>query len=101
MARFDFYEYNPKHTPYVLDIQADDFEDLKTRIIIPMRPVGAKDKENLSKIRPVITYKNKKYALIVPEMGSLLVSSMGKKIGNLKEHHHTIVDSIDFLLQGF
>ncbi len=101
MARFDFYEYNPAHTPYVLDVQADFFEHLKTRIVIPLRPYSKNSKESGDRLKPTVTIKGKKYLLMTPDMASIHISNLGKKAGSLKDDHFTIIDSIDFLLQGF
>lgn len=101
MARFDVYEYNPAHTPYVLDVQADILEHLHTRIVVPLLPLSKANREEYPLLKPVISFKKRNFVLMTSDMGSIHVSSLGKKAGNLHDNHYTIVDAIDFLLQGF
>jgi len=101
MPRFDVYELSVKGNPYVVDVQADALDFLETRMIIPLVPIKIHPKGLFSRLTPIIKIDKKKYVLMTPNMGPQETSRLKKKIGNLSDYHHDIVDSIDFLLQGF
>jgi toxin CcdB len=100
MARFDVYQYS-NAVPLVLDVQAKLLSDLKTRVVVPLLPYSQAKKEELPRLKPVLTVKGKEYVMMTTDIGTLKVSDLGKVIANLEEERYAIIGAIDFLFQGF
>jgi len=100
MARFDVYRYSSE-VPFVIDVQADLLDDLKTRVVIPLLPQAQARREILPRLKPLIKVNGKNYVLITTDIGALRVSDLGECIANAEDQRQIIVDAVDFLLQGF
>lgn len=100
MARFDVYQYS-NAVPLVLDVQAGLLSDLKTRVVVPLLPYAKAKREELPRLKPVLTVKGKDYVMMTTDIGTLKLSDLGKLIDNLEGDRYTIVAALDFLFQGF
>ncbi len=100
MARFDVYHYSKK-VPLVIDVQADLLAELRTRVVIPLLPQAQAKQEELPRLKPVIRVKGKKYILMTTDIGTLRVADLKEPVDNVEDQRQTIVDALDFLLQGF
>jgi toxin CcdB len=82
MARFDVYA-NPGSksdtTPYLLDVPSNLLDDLKSRMVIPLRSRKHFPKVKLSPhLTPVFTIKGHDYLLETPKMGAVPVRTLKK-----------------------
>ncbi len=100
MARFDVYHL-PEVDQYVLDVQADILDELRTRVVIPLSPRKAAEKELMAKLRPIVQIGDQQYSLNTMEIAAIPCALLGEQIANLEDQSRAIVDGIDFLLQGF
>ena len=104
MAQFDIYENRDTDTleeiPYLVDIQHDLHQHLKTRMMIPLVCVEAQRAE-ITKLCPVFTIQGKKVFASIPEMAAYPVSETGSKVTNLISERAALFAAIDFLMHGF
>lgn len=101
MARFDVYQQSER-VPFLLDIQANLFADLNTRTVIPLLPQARGGKnEALPRLKPLLTVKGKSYVMVTTDITTVRVAILGKFIENVEGQRQTIIDAVDFLLQGF
>jgi toxin CcdB len=101
LARFDVYTYGQSDIDFLVDVQADMLSNLETRLVIPLVRHKKFKSEGFIKLKPTIIFLNRKFTLITPDMASVTLSKLGKLRGNIAHNHHEIIDSIDFLIQGF
>ena len=97
MARFDVYEYSDD-VPLLLDVQADLFSTLKTRVVVPLLPNAS---TKLARLNPTITVQGKAYVLMTTDIAALPTGSLGTVIANVEDQRQVVIDALDFLLQGF
>lgn len=104
MAQLDVYENIDKETseeiPYLVDIQHDLHQNLKTRMMIPLVTVEAQ-KAEIRKLCPVFTILDRKVFASIPEMAAYPLSETGIKIASLNSERAVLFDAIDFLMHGF
>lgn len=99
MARFDVYKVNPlSSVPLVLDVQADLLSDLQTRVVIPLEPHKATKRPTQPRLEPVLQIGGRKYVLMAADIRTV---QLADPVANLDNQRTTIIDAIDFLLQGF
>ncbi len=101
MARFDVHPFGLYGADYLLNVQADIFDMLETRICIPLVAIKSAKNQQYAKLKPVLKIAGKNFVMITTDMAAIDIQILKKPIANLEEQRHTIVDSIDFLLQGF
>ena len=103
MARFDVFRNGNKATrdefPYLLDVQADLFENLSTRMVVPLMTRAAV-RSPMTRLNPAFTIEGKTVIMATTDMAGGPVSVLGPKIASLTKEAATIVGAIDFLLTG-
>lgn len=100
MARFDVYAVNGP-VGLVLDVQADVLSRLHTRVVIPLIPTTAAQPQPVTQLRPIVRIGGSDYVLSTSEIAAVPCSTLRERVANLENQHLIIVNSIDFLLQGF
>lgn len=98
MAKYDVYS-NPGGG-YVLDVQADLLDELKTRIVIPLiikalAPIPAKQ------LNPSFEIEGGEYVLVTQFMAAIPVSVLKNPVTNLSNSHDEIVSAVDMAFHGF
>lgn len=104
MAQFDVYENpNPetKHSiPYLLDVQADLFDNLATRVVVPLITVSAMGKA-AEHLNPQFTINRTSVVMSTAELAGVNLHVLGRKVCSLKEQRNEIIAALDFLFTGF
>ena len=104
MAQLDIYANRDKDTleeiPFLLDVQHEIHQGLKTRMVVPLVCTEAQHTE-IAKLCPVFTIQGKKVFASIPEMAAYPVSEIGSKVANLDSERTLLFDAIDFLMHGF
>jgi len=98
MARYDVYS-NPGGG-YVLDVQADLLDELKTRIVVPLiikalAPIPAK------RLNPSFEIEEEEYVLVTQFMAAIPVSVLKNPVTSLSDSHAEIVSALDMAFHGF
>lgn len=99
MARYDLYP-NPFGEGYLLDVQSNLLDELSTRVVVPVVPIGKGDKV-VRRLNPSFVVDGKSYALFTHHIGSISVSQLGSPKMNLLDRHDDVVKAFDMLFHGF
>jgi len=100
MARFDVYAFG-HGVPYVVDVQADIFSDIGSRVVIPLIPGALARSETMPRLKPTLQLAGEAYALITTDIVAVPTSMLGERVANIEDQREAIVDAVDFLMQGF
>ena len=98
MARYDFYA-NPDSPGYLLDVQADLLDNLSTRVVVPMMPVGAAPPV-LKRLNPIFDIQSERHVMVTEFMAAVPASILKTPAGSLAQHDTEITDALDMLLTG-
>lgn len=102
MARYDVYEIQNSAIDFVLDIQADLLNHLKSTVVIPMVDKKHFDSEILEHLHPVINVNDQDYILVTTDLSAIPRSYLGACVCNIRKSHDLdITNALDFLFQGF
>lgn len=99
MARFHVYRLKQADT-LVVDLQADLFDALKTRIVAPLIPVSDLS-HVMSRLNPRVTLGEEAHVIAIHLMAAISVSELGEMVTDLSNRHEDIVAATDFAFQGF
>jgi toxin CcdB len=104
MAQFTVYQNKnsatKKTVPFLLDIQSDLLQDLKTTVVIPLYFFESSQHMLLTKLTPVLTIDNKDYLALTTQLAGISRKELGKTVALLDSYRIAIIDAIDFMLQG-
>ena len=104
MAQFTVYE-NPNRStravyPYLLDIQSDLLDDLRTTVVIPLAPARLAGKAAISRLCPLLEVDGEPHVAITQQLAGIDRSSLGKAVCNLAHNRADIVAAMDFIISG-
>ncbi len=104
MAQFDVYQNpNPKTNisiPYLLDVQADLLDNLKTRVVVPLITVSAMGKA-ANYLNPQFNINRTSLVMSTTELAGVNLLALGEKVCSLKEQRSEIIAALDLLFTGF
>jgi toxin CcdB len=98
MAQFDVYA-NPVGRGYLLDVQADILDDLKTRLVVPLMP-AAKGPPALKRLHPEFEIDGQRTIMATHLMAAVPLDELRDLVGSLAPERYAIIGAIDFLLGG-
>lgn len=105
MAQFSVHENpNPRtrgDIPYLLDVQSDVLSILATRMIVPLYRSDSIKSKAMTRLTPVVQFKNKSLIAMVPEMAGIHQRELGVITGDLSSLRIDIIQAIDLLITGF
>jgi toxin CcdB len=90
-----------KAIPFLLDIQNDLLSSLDARVVVPLYLKGATALHPISRLTPVVTFQNKTYIAMVPELAGVALRSLGTPSGDLSSKRAEIIAALDLLFTGF
>lgn len=99
MARFDFYRM-PRGQGFLVDVQADILSDLRTRLVVPLRPLPEIGKP-MTRLNPTFKIDGKIFLLMPQQMAAIPFIELKERLGSLMDHRDEIVIALDMALQGF
>ncbi len=104
MAQFKAYE-NPskaskKAYPYLLDVQSNLLEDLRTAIVIPLCSMHFAEKAAISKLCPILEVKGELFVALTQQMAGINKSALGKEVSDLSHYRAEIINALDFIISG-
>ncbi|SFS08392.1 toxin CcdB [Dyella sp. OK004] len=104
MARFDVYRNehaaSSKRFPYLLSVQSELLEDLRTCVVIPLGKAATVSGKPMEKLMPAVTLDGDTWVMYTPELAAVPVAILRKRVGNLQDQRHAILGAIDFLFSG-
>lgn len=102
MAQFTLYRNNNKQTranyPYLLDVQAELLQGLKTRLVVPA--IHSSSGLAIDKLNPLFTVGDEQYLLLIQQMAGIPVTNLGEAAADLSYLRTEIVAAIDILITG-
>ncbi len=87
--------------PFLVDVQADLFEELDTRVVIPLAKAAELTGFPMLYLAPVVAFQGEPYALLTPQLAGIARCELGPQAGSLADQERAISAAIDFLLRGF
>ncbi|WP_018235219.1 CcdB family protein [Ensifer sp. BR816] len=99
MARFHVYRLKQSET-FVVDLQAELFDALKTRIVAPLIPTSD-IAHVMASLNPRVTIKGEAYVVAIHLMVAISVSEFGDLVSDLSNQRDKIVAASDFAFRGF
>lgn len=104
MAQLDIYENLDSDScaeiPFLLDIQHELHQNLRTRMIIPLVRTEVQ-KSRLDALCPRFIVEGMSVFASVPEMSAYPAKELGGKVHNLEAKRNEIFSAVDFLLNVF
>jgi toxin CcdB len=104
LAQFDVYRNeNPETSerfPFLVDVQAELFEKLQSRVVIPLSKTERTDFP-MAYLTPTLSFDGRGYLLMTPQLAGISTEEIGPRTGSVADQERTIATAIDFLLRGF
>src|SRR5918994_332043 len=99
MARYDLFSSIGSEA-YLLDVQTDILDHLKTRVVVPLLPVELTPPP-IKRLNPIFEIDGRKYVLATQLLSAVPKEELTRHHQNLSRHHDQIVGALDMLFQGF
>jgi toxin CcdB len=103
MAQFDVHHnVNPATRaafPYLVDVQSGLFDDLATRVVVPVARLDA-GKLHLRRLTPVIDIAGEPCVLMTPQLAGVRRDALGGLVTRLVDDRDAIIGALDFLMTG-
>jgi toxin CcdB len=101
MAQFDVYRNSRSGGyPLLIDLQADLFAQLETRVVAPLLPRGHHVGPLPTRAIPIVVVKGHEYVVNVPLLAAISKANLGKAIGSLADRRADLIAALDLLLTG-
>jgi toxin CcdB len=102
MAQFALYRNANRQTqgryPFLLEIQSDFLDTLKTRLVIPV--IELAEQKPITRLNPVFEHEQQQYLLLVQEMAAIPVNNLGDRVTDLEVRRGEILAAVDLLITG-
>jgi toxin CcdB len=99
MARYDLFP-NTGTEGFLLDVQADLLDHLKSRVVVPLLPVDSTPAP-IKRLNPIFEIGGRNYVMATQLLSAIPTLELTRPHGNLSKHHDQIVGALDMLFQGF
>ncbi|WP_416139910.1 CcdB family protein [Halomonas sp. HK25] len=104
MAQFQAYENRNlsscKRYPYLLDIQSDLLDELRTTVVVPFSPATQAESMRMTHLNPIIEIDGERYILMTQELAGIERKRLGKVACDLSRYRDPVVAAVDFLITG-
>jgi toxin CcdB len=102
MTQFTLHRNTNRQTqgryPFLLDVQNDFLDALKTRLVIPA--VKLPHQNPITRLNPLFEWEQEHYLLMVQEMAAIPSNNLGAPVTELGELRGEILAAIDLLITG-
>lgn len=104
MAQFWVYENLNKATreiyPYLLDIQSNLLDDLRTTPAIPLCPVEIAGKATITKLCPKVDIDGRVFIVLTQQMAGIDRKILGREVCDLSRYRSEVIAALDFIISG-
>jgi toxin CcdB len=104
MPQFSLYKNANKETqktyPYLLDIQSNLLDDLRTTVVIPLMPQRLAGDHTISELNPLIKIRSENFTVMTQNLAGIDRNVLGAYVGDLSQYRSEIIAAIDFVLSG-
>jgi toxin CcdB len=105
MGQFDIHRNldpgSRARTPFLLDIQSNVLSPLATRIIVPLRPSAAMERQAITRLHLRIEVEGSEQLAIVSEMAAIPQSRLGPVVRSAPQLRQGVTDALDLIFTGF
>jgi len=104
MSQFTVYKnknYKTKKTfPYLLDIQSDLLDEIRTTIVIPLGTYSTVKDHVITKLCPIVEINGSKYAALTQQLAGIDRRLLGAEVANISDYRSEFIDAIDLIISG-
>ena len=107
MAQFGVYRNPNSQTsadyPFLLDVQSELFEDMHTRVVVPLTKAPALAEFPMAYLTPALILNGETYLMMTPLLAGIARGQLGPQvdeIGNQRQREG-ILRAVEFLTRGF
>jgi len=104
MTQFVVYENTNRTTkksyPYLLDIQSNLLNELRTTVVIPLCPKSIAGNAVISKLCPIFEIANEHYVALTQQIAGVDRKVLGKEICDLSHYRIEAIAALDFIISG-
>ncbi len=104
MSQFSVYKNKNNRTrksfPYLLDIQSDLLDQVRTTIVIPLGRHSTFKNQVITRLCPVIEIEGEEYVALTPQLASIERHLLGREVTNISEYRNEFIDAIDLIISG-
>lgn len=98
MARYDVYRTR-NEIGYLLDVQNDLIDNLNTRVVVPLLPLGSMP-PTVKRLHPIFEIEGRRFVMATHLLAAVTTNELSGKTANLLKHHDDIIRALDLLFQG-
>ena len=98
MAQYDIYR-NKNGPGYALDVQSDQFDDYRTRVVMPLLPPDFGPRA-IKRLNPEFVVEGEKMTLVPHMIASIPARELGVRVGSLRHEDDAIGNALDMLFKG-
>lgn len=99
MARFQLFDYEDGEG-YLLDVQSDLLDITRTRVVVPLLPVGQVPPA-VPRLHPLFTVRGRNHVMATHLIAAVSIEVLSEPRGDLAEHRDAITAALDMLFSGF
>jgi len=104
MSQFNVYKNKNSRTkknfPYLLDIQSDLLDQLRTTVVIPLGKYSIVKDQVITKLCPIVEIDGHKYAALTQQIAGIEKSLLGTNVTNISDYRSEFIDAIDLIISG-
>ncbi len=104
MSQFTVYKNNNPRTkktfPYLLDIQSDLLDQLRTTIVVPLGKYSVVKEQVITKLCPIVEIDGVKYAALTQQLAGIDRTLLGAEVANVSDYRSEFIDAIDLIVSG-
>ncbi len=104
MSQFSVYKNKNSRTkktfPYLLDIQSDLLDQLRTTVVIPLGKYSTVKDQVITKLCPIVEIDGNKYAALTQQIAGIEKSLLGTNVTNISDYRSEFIDAIDLIISG-
>ena len=104
MAQYDVYPNpNPRSrdsVPYVVDVQSDLLDVLRTRLAVPLSRIGVERPGLPRRLIPIVVVKGERLAVHPHEAAGIEARLLRRRVVSIAEHAGEIRDALDAVVSG-
>ena len=94
----NFNKQTQSRYPYLLDVQSDFLDSLKTRLVIPVMKLA--EQKPITRLNPVFSWHKEQFLLVTQEMAAIPGNQLIEQVTELSEMRGEVLAAIDFLITG-
>lgn len=104
MSQFSVYKNKNSKTkktfPYLLDIQCDLLDQLRTTVVIPLGKYSVVKDQVITKLCPIVEIDGNKYAALTQQIAGIEKSLLGTNVTNISDSRSEFIGAIDLIISG-